>query len=405
MKKKIPVLLAVLIVLTAVVVTFNATYVILTEKHRKETNELIADYGYLGDLLKLDDVVRENYVGKINEADLKNSILAGYVSGIGDKYSDFLTAEEYSSYIKEQSGSKVGVGINVIFDSKNLTIEILDVTEGGPADKAGVLPGDFVVAVNGENVSVLGYYGTVNAMRGQAGEKVSVTFARGDTTYEKTLVRESVAVRTVESHVLSTDPGIGFIRLTEFNGTTPEQFTAAVDSLKEAGCRGFVIDLRNNGGGELNSILNVLDTILPEGPIVHIYMANGREEHYSSESGFIDAPVAVLVNGRTASAAELFASAVADYASQGKIKAATVGTVTYGKGVLQTYYTLGNGSAFKISVGRYDPPYSPNYDGVGVIPGVPAELSEEQESLGIYRLTDDNDDQLAAAVGWLKEKI
>ena len=113
MKKKIPVLLAVLIVLTAVVVTFNATYVILTEKHRKETNELIADYGYLGDLLKLDDVVRENYVGKINEADLKNSILAGYVSGIGDKYSDFLTAEEYSSYIKEQSGSKVGVGINV----------------------------------------------------------------------------------------------------------------------------------------------------------------------------------------------------------------------------------------------------------------------------------------------------
>ncbi|MBO4413936.1 MAG: hypothetical protein J5830_04450, partial [Clostridia bacterium] len=108
MKKKIPVLLAVLIVITAVVVTFNATYVILTEKHRKETNELIADYGFYSVLLKLDDTVRENYIGKINEEDLKNAILAGYVSGIGDKYSDFLTAEEYSSYVAEQSGSKVG---------------------------------------------------------------------------------------------------------------------------------------------------------------------------------------------------------------------------------------------------------------------------------------------------------
>ena len=405
MKKKIPVLLAVLIVITAVVVTFNATYVILTEKHRKETNELIADYGFYSVLLKLDDTVRENYIGKINEEDLKNAILAGYVSGIGDKYSDFLTAEEYSSYVAEQSGSKVGIGINVIFDSSNLTIEILDVTEGGPADKAGVLPGDFVVAVNGENVSVLGYYGTVNAMRGQPGEEVTVTFARGESTYEKTLAREAVAVRTVSYHALTTEPDIGFVRLTEFNGTTPDQFTEALDNLKASGCKGLVIDLRNNGGGELTSILRVLDTILPEGPIVHIYMANGREEHYTSESGFVDMPICVLVNGRTASAAELFASAVADYASEGKIKAATVGTTTYGKGVLQTYFTLGNGSAFKISVGRYDPPYSQNYDGVGVVPSIVSELSEEQESLGVYRLTDDNDDQLAAAVRWLKENI
>ena len=405
MKKKIPVLLAVLIVITAVVVTFNATYVILTEKHRKETNELIADYGFYSVLLKLDDTVRENYIGKINEEDLKNAILAGYVSGIGDKYSDFLTAEEYSSYVAEQSGSKVGIGINVIFDSSNLTIEILDVTEGGPADKAGVLPGDFVVAVNGENVSVLGYYGTVNAMRGQPGEEVTVTFARGESTYEKTLAREAVAVRTVSYHALTTEPDIGFVRLTEFNGTTPDQFAEALDSLKASGCKGLVIDLRNNGGGELTSILRVLDTILPEGPIVHIYMANGREEHYTSESSFVDMPICVLVNGRTASAAELFASAVADYASEGKIKAATVGTTTYGKGVLQTYFTLGNGSAFKISVGRYDPPYSQNYDGVGVVPSIVSELSEEQESLGVYRLTDDNDDQLAAAVRWLKENI
>ncbi|MBO4413876.1 MAG: PDZ domain-containing protein, partial [Clostridia bacterium] len=344
-------------------------------------------------------------IGKINEEDLKNAILAGYVSGIGDKYSDFLTAEEYSSYVAEQSGSKVGIGINVIFDSSNLTIEILDVTEGGPADKAGVLPGDFVVAVNGENVSVLGYYGTVNAMRGQPGEEVTVTFARGESTYEKTLAREAVAVRTVSYHALTTEPDIGFVRLTEFNGTTPDQFAEALDSLKASGCKGLVIDLRNNGGGELTSILRVLDTILPEGPIVHIYMANGREEHYTSESSFVDMPICVLVNGRTASAAELFASAVADYASEGKIKAATVGTTTYGKGVLQTYFTLGNGSAFKISVGRYDPPYSQNYDGVGVVPSIVSELSEEQESLGVYRLTDDNDDQLAAAVRWLKENI
>ena len=203
-------------------------------------------------------------------------------------------------------------------------------------------------------------------------------------------------------HVFGGSGSVGVIRLTEFNSTTPEQFKNAVSKLKDDGCDRFVFDLRNNGGGELNSILEVLDYLLPEGPIAHIYYRTGKERHYTSDAACLEARVAVLTNGRTASAAELFTSALRDYTRHGDYDAVLVGTKTYGKGVLQSFYKLKDGSAFKISTGKYNPPYSENYDGIGITPDIVIELSEEAASVGFYKLTDENDNQLIAAVNAIK---
>ena len=162
--------------------------------------------------------------------------------------------------------------------------------------------------------------------------------------------------------------------------------------------------LRNNPGGELNSIVEVLDYLLPTGPLAHIYYKSGNDSHYTSKASYVDAPVAVLTNGQTASAAELFTAALRDYTDQGSYDATIVGLKTFGKGTLQRFFLMKDGSAFKISVGRYDPPYAENYDGVGILPDVEVALSEEAASINFNKLTDQNDNQLIAAVEALKSK-
>ncbi|MBR5680077.1 MAG: hypothetical protein IKX19_05430, partial [Clostridia bacterium] len=198
---------------------------------------------------------------------------------------------------------------------------------------------------------------------------------------------------TVMSHVYAVDESIGVIRVTGFDAGTPGQFVSAVDNLRAEGCDKLIIDLRYNPGGELNSIVSVLDYILPEGPIVRIMDADGNQVNaYYSDAEELDMPMAVVVNGSTASAAELFTSAVKDYQ-----KATIVGTITYGKGCMQTTVPLSDNSAVSITYRMYNPPFSDNYHGIGVIPDVVVELDEALSNKNIYKITDEEDNQLAAA--------
>ena len=196
------------------------------------------------------------------------------------------------------------------------------------------------------------------------------------------------------SHVYDLDSSVGIIKISEFDGNTPTQFVAAVEDLQSKGCEKLVIDLRYNPGGELSSIVTTLDYILPEGPIVRIFDADGNEvKTYYSEATELDMPMAVLVNGSTASAAELFTSAVRDYN-----KAVIVGTTTYGKGCMQTTIPLSDNSAVSVTYRMYNPPFSDNYHGVGIVPDVEVELDESLTGKNIYKITDEEDNQLAAAV-------
>ncbi|MBE6637218.1 MAG: S41 family peptidase [Ruminococcaceae bacterium] len=404
MNKKIPLFSVVILLVLAVVVTFNVTYLTINEKHNKAINDVLSGYSFFDKLLDLHDFACENYVGEMKDEDVVDAMIKGYLEGLGDPYAQYLTAEEYAAFQNEQGGNAVGIGINVITDSEAKTIEIISVIPESPAEVAGLCGGDFIVAVDGTSVAEIGYYAAVNLIAGEKDTSVTLTVRRGEEELTVTCVRQEIKTQSVSYHVFADDHTVGVIRISEFNGTTPDQFKEAVETLKEQGCKKFVFDLRYNPGGELNSILSVLDYLLPEGPLAHIFYQSGSEKHYDSDASYLDAPMAVLINRQTASAAELFASSIRDYAKEGQCEAVLVGVKTYGKGVLQTYYRFKDGSAFKISVGRYDPPYGENYDGMGVLPDIEVELSEEASKINFNKLTDKNDNQLIAAIHALADQ-
>lgn len=404
MNKKFSLFTVIVSVLVAAILTFNLTFVILNVQHNKEINSLLTENGYLSSLLTVDQVIRENYLGDLDDEELRHAVIRGYLSGIGDKYCQYMTSEEYDAYLEEFKGNAVGIGVNVIYDLVSSTIEIIDVVPDSPAEKSDIRVGDFIVAVNGTKVTDIGYYEAVDLIKGDKGTSVTITVLRDGNEIDIVCVRDAVAVVTVKHRVYTKDNTIGIVRISSFNAETPNEFKAAIEDLKNKGCNKFVFDVRNNGGGELNSILTTLDYILPKGKIAYIRYASGAEISLDSKESFLDASVAVLVNENTASAAELFAAALRDYAKEGKYDATLVGNKTYGKGVFQTMYLLPDGSAFKFTTGRYDPPCGVNYDGVGVIPDSIVDLSEEAEKIGFYKLTDDNDNQLTVAAEALAAK-
>ncbi len=405
MNKKISVWTLIVCLIVTVVITFNTTYTVLNILHNKEKAELLSQDTFIGSLLTVSELIEKNYAGTIDDEELKDSVIRGYLQGIGDKYSAYMTAKEYEAYKAEFAGNTVGVGINALFDIEHNVIEVIDVVPNSPAEKAGILAGDFIVAVDGTRVDKAGYYETLDLIRGESGTEVVITVLRNSEEIDLQCIRAAVDVVTVKYRVYSLDNTVGVISISSFYSKTPEELKAAVESLKASGCEKFVFDIRNNGGGELGSIINSLDYLLPEGKLADIfYKVTGKTSTYKSDASFLDASVAVIVNGNTASAAELFAAALRDYTKEGKYDAVLIGTTTYGKGVFQSTFEMPDGSAFKITCGRYDPPCGVNYDGKGVTPDVIEDLSEEAKKIGYYKLTDDTDNQLALAVAKLAAK-
>lgn len=349
-------------------------------------------------LAEVDMLYRNYYIGELDDERLIDSVIAGYVMGTGDDYAAYYNAEGFESLIADLEGETAGIGVNVIYNTDYRLIEILSVTEGSPAMEAGVMPGDLVVTVGEEQESVaeLGYQPSINKLRGAVGTTAVFSVRRGEDyseTVDFKIVRAKITEQTVMHHVYAPDNSIGVIKISGFDAKTPVQFVDAVESLQKQGCDKLIIDLRYNPGGELSSIVTTLDYILPEGPIIRIIDADGREvQKYESEATELDMPMAVVVNGSTASAAELFTSAVRDYD-----KAKIVGETTYGKGCMQTTVPLSDNSAVSITYRMYDPPFSENYHGVGIVPDVEVKLDEALLTKNVYKITDEEDNQLAAA--------
>ncbi len=350
---------------------------------------------------EINSVYENNYIKEIDEDKLLDALSAAYLDGAGDKYAVYYSPEDFEKFEMEQSGEMVGIGITVNFDYTLGVLEIISVNPGSPADEAGLRSGDMIYSVKGQLVSDLGYYPSVSAMRGEEGTIAEFTVLRPSKNgaYEAidhSIKREVIVIRSVQARVYEADPTIGIVRLTEFDAETPYQFYEALSGLIEKGANRFIFDVRGNPGGELNSILSVLDMLLPEGPLIRIVDRDGNEQVLSGSEGELNADFAVLINGGTASAAELFSSAVKDYG-----KGLLVGTPTFGKGTMQMIYRLSDGAAFTISYRMYNPPYSDNYEGVGVQPDVYAEMAEEYADVNLYKLEDSQDTQLQAAISAL----
>ena len=396
MSKKISIGTAVILMLLAVLVTFQLTFMALSNKYQSELNELTVSQDMYAKLAAVDELYRTLYIGDIDEKTLTDNLIRGYVLGTGDKYAYYLDEEQFAEMMASNNAELQGIGIMVIY--QNDMIEIISVMPDSPALDAGLEPGDIIAYVGGESVAELGYTAAVNRLQGEAGTLAEFTVQRGDELIDYSIERGYVNEQSVMYHVYEPDPTIGIVKILSFNLGTPEQFKSACEELIAGGVTKFVFDVRYNPGGDLESITEILDYLLPEGPIVRIVDADGNEDVRYSDASELDMPMCVLVNSSTASAAELFSSALQDYD-----KAELVGTVTYGKGTMQTIIRLADNTGLGISYRMYNPPYSDNYEGVGVQPDYVVEMDESVADKNIYKITDEEDTQLQKAIELLTQ--
>lgn len=354
----------------------------------KDKNGNDVDYERLKEIHQL---LKAHYVGELDEETMMLNALAVYAASTGDPYTQYLPKETADGYIDGNYQSQSGIGVRVSYSDNPVGIYVSYVFPDSPASKAGLKKSDIITNVDGLTVTEDSYTEAIDKIPGDEGSTVRLTVLRGTETKMFLVTRGSFTVESVEYLMLETAPDIGYIRIDGVASNTADEFKNAVTSLQKQGAKKFIFDVRDDGGGYLNVVTEILDMLLPEGPIVRWTTANGTEEaNHSDSAQIVKAPFAVLINGRTASAAELFAAALRDY------KLATlVGETTYGKGVMQTLFPLKNGDTLKITTAYYYPPYGDNYNGVGVKPDVEVSLPENEL---YYTVTEKEDTQLQAAI-------
>lgn len=344
----------------------------------------------------IEETVKESYTGDIDDEQMEEYMYKGMMASLGDPYSAYYTSEEYEELTTETTGSYEGIGVVMQQDVNTGEVKVVRCYEGAPGEKAGLLPEDVLVEVNGESVSGMELSEVVDKVKNSQDQVAHLTIAReGESEYLEIDVHlEEVNIPVVQSEML--EDNIGYIALYEFTEQTEPQYMEAFEALKDQGMERLIIDVRNNPGGLLTSVCDILEDILPEGLIVYTEDKNGeREEYTCAGENELDIPLAVLVNGNSASASEIFAGAIQDY-SKGTI----VGTTTFGKGIVQSLIPFNDGSAIKTTTAKYYTPSGKCIHGTGIQPDVEVELSEglEQET----SISHEEDNQLQKAIEVVK---
>ena len=439
------ILTTVSLVVAAVMITHTVSTAIYRQRladvqiGESESTNVLDEYGY--PFWTFSQLIDYYALSETDEDAMMAAALKAYVSATGDRYAYYYTAEEYAELQKSNAGESEGIGINIInteatIDGKKyLVIKVINVMDGSPAEVFGLKVGDLIYGVGeGEKlqtVTELGFDRALAALKGEAGTEAVFTVLRPDGDgYEVVpcrIKREKVTSESVYYRIHATEPDVGIIKILQFDLTTPQNFTKAMDALIAEGCTKFVFDVRYNPGGDLASIQAVLSYFLNEGDVViRTEYKNGTERinkvgvvAYEEGDAYAACNVSaedigkyrrdeyeftVLCNGSTASAAELFTATFRDY-GLGKI----VGAMTFGKGSMQSVMSLwryGCEGALKLTVAKYfsgaNGGYNDGYDGIGIEPDIVCELSEEAASKNIYDLSDEEDDQLKKAVEALK---
>lgn len=322
-----------------------------------------------------------------------DNALSAYTSSFGDLFTYYLDEEYLEEFNQSITGNYVGIGVTVTTDEDGYVV-LTQCFKGGSAMDAGMLPGDKIVNVDGEDTVGLSVDDVVAKIKGEEGGKVSVTVLRKDEKKEFELTRKAVTVETVTSKIL--EENIGYINISSFDVSTDKEFKEAYEKIsKQATLKGLIIDLRNNGGGLLDSVVNVADYLMPEGTIVSIKYKNEKDKVYKSDANCVDISIVVLTNGYTASASELLAGGL-----RANNKAKLVGTKTYGKGVVGSQFNIDSKTAMVITVGEYFLPDGTNIHKKGIEPDVTVELNENIKN--IYLMSEKEDNQLQQAIKELK---
>jgi len=346
----------------------------------------------------IDQTLKDFYFDDIDDSKVLDNIYKAYVNAYGDKYTVYYTADEYARIQESSNGAYYGIGV-VVRKNDDGTILVVEPYDGAPGKEAGMRKNDVIVTVNGESVADQDLNSVVAKIKGDEGTTVNIGIRRdgSDDITELTVTRRKVEIKTVAYEML--DDSVGLITISEFDKVTAQQFKEAYAQLETLGMKGLVIDIRSNPGGLLNVVVDMLDEILPDGLIVYTEDKYGnRQEYNGSNPDVIDVPLAVLVNGESASASEIFAGAVQDYGA-GTI----IGTQTFGKGIVQTIRRMSDGSAIKYTMAKYFTPKGQDIHGHGVTPDIVEELSDEFNNLTEYDASKDN--QLQKAIEVIKGDI
>lgn len=341
-----------------------------------------------GKLNAIDSVLESFYFGDVDDETAKDNIYKAYLSSYGDKYTIYYTADEYKALKESTNGKFYGIGAVCQLSGEGGVL-LVDVYDNGAGYQAGLRSGDRVVNVDGRDITGMELSSAVALIKGDKGTSVTLEVIRGTERLTFSAVRDAVEAKTVSYTLL--DNNIGYLSISQFEEVTTKQFKAAVEDLQSQGMKGLVIDIRNNPGGLLDTVVGMLKYMLPDGLIVYTEDKQGnRKEYKGQDNDEFNLPLAVLVNGNSASASEIFAGAIQDYG-----KGTIIGTQTYGKGIVQTVKPLTDGSAIKFTIAKYFTPKGQDIHGKGVTPDMVVE----------YGTDADVDTQLDAAIKNVEAQI
>lgn len=364
MNKKISLGLAISLIAIASAVTFIMTSFFSLQSFNEKVVDVNEKAKKYNSLQLLDTYIRDNYYGEINEADLNDGILRGYVDGLGDPYSRYLSEEEYIDEQSENAGEVIGLGLTLAEDESGY-IRIDNVLENSPASDVGIMAGDAIIRIDGIDVIETGFNNAVETLKGSEGTSVKLTIRRDGIDIDYDFTRRSIEVKSVSGRLI--DGYVGYIKIDSFKENTSEQFIEILQRLTSNGAEALVFDLRDNSGGLVTALEECLDPLLPEGVIATAEYKDGHTETLVySDSSELDMPMVVIVNNETASAAELFAAALRDFG-----KAKLIGEQTHGKGVMQSTTEFESGGAVVLTVAEYRTAKSECYDGIGLSPDYP----------------------------------
>ena len=342
----------------------------------------------------LESYIRGYYLEEVDGEELEDYLYYGLVAGLGDPYAAYYNEEETQSMLDSSSGSYCGIG--AMFSQNMLTgvVTVSRVYEGFPSYEAGILPEDILLKVEGEDITGQDLTNIVTKIKGEEGTKVTITMLRGEEEIDFTMERRTIEVPTVEHEMLADK--VGYIMISEFDGVTDAQFREALTNLQSQGMESLVIDLRNNGGGSVDAVCAIADELLGEGPIVFTEYKDAERIERSSDAACVELPMAVLMNGNSASASEILAGALQDYDA-----AKIVGTQSYGKGIVQSIIDLQDGTALKLTTAKYYTPNGNNIHEIGITPDVEIDLPEELKTL--VEIPFEEDVQLQKAIEVLQQ--
>lgn len=393
------------IIITAFI-TFSVTYLwFYGKKEEKVSSENIISNAFSSDAFSSDSFttklktikqkIDEDFMGTVDEEKLKEYAIKGYIVGLGDKYSQYYTAEEMKDFNTDTNGSFVGIGVYITRDVEKNEVVIYNTMKNSPAEEAGIKAGDIIKSVDGEACNGDDFDTISDKIRGKSGTKVTIELLRDDETITLEIKRRAVEIQKVSSQIINDN--IGYIYIENFDGNVAKQFKEEYEKLISEGIKSLIVDIRNNGGGLVDEVLDIADMFTNKGETLLIESDNKENEikHESKEEKEINMNVVLLTNEYSASASEILAGILKENVEN----ATVVGNTTYGKGVIQSVYQLTDGSGLKITTNEYFTPSHQKINNIGIEPDVKI---DDYSFDGI--LDEENDTQLKKAIDVLRKK-